>query len=88
MKIYTVFGTTGEYSDYQEWPVISYLDEKKAQVHVVEATKRAKEWEVKRKASYEKPRKGWNKFDPDMAMDYTGTDYEYYETEIADWNLI
>lgn len=39
-KIYLVQGNCGEYSDYREWVVCAYRDEKLAQAHVVSA----KEW--------------------------------------------
>ena len=86
MNVYTVFGTTGEYSDRDEWPVISYLDEEMAKEHVIRATEKAKEWEVKRKETYADPPEGWNKHDPKMSMDYTGTSYYYVTTEIADYD--
>lgn len=41
-KIYVVMGTTGEYSDRSEWPVIAYFDEEKAKQHVTLARQEAK----------------------------------------------
>jgi hypothetical protein len=38
--VYVVFGSTGEYSDHQEWPVVAYTDEERAKDHVL----RADEW--------------------------------------------
>ena len=86
MKINTVFGTTGEYSDRDEWAVISYLDEERAKDHVVRAIEKAKEWEVKRNEKYTNPPEGWNEYDPKMTMDYNGTYYFYVTTEIADYD--
>lgn len=80
MNVYTVFGVTGEYSDRDEWTVISYLDEDMAKDHVIRAKEKAKEWEVLRKDRYTAPPEGWNEHDPKMSMDYTGTEYYYVTT--------
>lgn len=40
--IYVVMGTTGEYSDRDEWPVMGYFSEGKAQEHVIRASTRAR----------------------------------------------
>ena len=86
MNVYTVIGTTGEYSDRNEWPVISYLDEERAKDHVVRATEKATEWKVIRKETYADPPEGWSEYDHKMSMDYTGTAYYYVTTEIADYD--
>lgn len=86
MNVHTVFGSTGEYSDREEWAVTSYLEEEIAKDHVVRATERAKEFEVIRKDMYTDPPEGWNEHDPKMMMDYTGTRYYYITTEIADYD--
>jgi hypothetical protein len=80
-KIWVVRGTTGEYSDRSEWPVCAYKDEQKAKDHAEMATKRAKEIEATRKNRY--PRcEGLNEFDPNMSIDYTGTEYFIEEMEL------
>lgn len=87
MKIYVVFGVTGEYSDRKEWPVVSYRDEQLAQDHVVRATERAKEWEAIRKENYDSPPTGWNQYDESMVCDYTGTSYFYHTIELLDYGV-
>lgn len=43
MKVYVVFGSTGEYSDRSEWPVAVYPVKREAEAHVALADKRARE---------------------------------------------
>ena len=85
MKVHMVFGRTGEYSDNITWPVIAYLDESRAQDHVLRATEKANEWEVLHKADRIRDFPGWNEYDPAMQVDYTGTDYYYESVELADY---
>jgi len=82
MKVYVVFGTTGEYSDRCEWPVVGYLDEGLAKAHVLLATSRAKEWETSRKSDFSDAPKGWSEYDKELSMDYTGTEYFYKTVDI------
>ena len=84
MLIYTVMGETGEYSDYVSWAVVSFRDEELAKEFVEKATARAKEWELHRDNQYTSPSSEWSKYDPCMAMDYTGTDYFYYKTMLKE----
>lgn len=81
MKIYVVFGKTGEYSDRMEWPVKAFKKKEKAERLVSEAEKHAKIIEVTRKDEYRVP-EGINPLDPKMQMDYTGTSYYYIEVEL------
>jgi hypothetical protein len=83
MKIYIVEGTTGEYSDRQDWTVCAYRSEKKAEDHVRNAMLRAKEIEKSREDQYHVAA-GVNEFDPDMRMDYTGTEHYTVECELKD----
>ena len=76
-QAFIVMGTTGEYSDRYEWAVMAYLDESAAQEHVVNADRRAKEIFATRN-NYHSVKRGANEFDPEMSMDYTGTDYFIY----------
>ena len=41
--VWVVMGTTGEYSDRNEWPVRAFFDEAAAQEHIEKATKRSAE---------------------------------------------
>jgi len=86
MIIYVVMGTTGEYSDKSDWPVIAYTDELKAQQHVINATRKANEWEAIRAndVQFTRPPKGWSEYDPNMQMDCAGTFYYYITTELVD----
>lgn len=81
-KLFIVMGTTGEYSDRTEWPVVAYEDEEEAEKHVDAATRRAKELEVGRGSRYELSDKERSVYDPGMGMDYTGTDYYVLEVEL------
>jgi hypothetical protein len=81
VKIFVVFGTTGEYSDRSEWLVKAYKKEKLAQEHVTNAEMRAKEIQCVRPNEYEAPKRA-NKFDPNMQMDYTGTSYYYASVDL------
>jgi hypothetical protein len=80
-KIYVVMGSTGEYSDRSEWPVVAFRDEEEAQKSVENATRRANECGANRASQYQ-IEKGVNEFDPDMRMDYTGTSYYYMTVEL------
>lgn len=73
-------GTTGEYSDRNEWAVMAFFDKSLAQDHVLKADRRAKELFATRKTL----KKVQNEFDPEMQMDYTGTSYFIYEVPIAE----
>ena len=81
-KVYVVFGTTGEYSDYVEWPVCAFADEALA-IRMVELCDG--EWRrIKASPEYNDGIYVTNKYDPDMQTDYTGTRYNYYELELRD----
>ena len=82
-KIYIVEGWTGEYSDHQEWPVAAYESEDMAKAHA-EAAKR---WYLKNDCfnkRYSRNDEKVNPFDPDMCIDYTGTDWTVYEITLRD----
>jgi len=83
--IYVVMGQTGEYSDNREWAVMAYMDENKAKQHVEGASAFARE-AYDRNGRYGGAKKGDNPLDPDMQIDYTGTNYYILPVEIGDWN--
>jgi len=83
-KIYIVYGETGEYSDRSDWNVKAFFERKKALVLLNECSEDAKKWEIKRESEYTSPPKDWSKHDPDMKMDYTGTDYFIAEVDLED----
>lgn len=78
-KIFIVLGSTGEYSDHCEWPVVAFTSESAAKERVSKASERARELFQK----YGGNRWNWdkdkepNEFDSNMSMDYTGTNYSY-----------
>lgn len=86
--IHVVMGMTGEYSDRTEWPVRAYADVTRAQEHVRKAADRARELEQWRDGDDDAWRyadvltRPSNEYDPMMQMQYTGTTYFLYETEL------
>ena len=82
--IYVVFGSTGEYSDRTEWPVLAYSSLKNAQKHCGNAADYAREIFGKVKSVYDIPDKLMrsNPYDSKMMMDYTGTSYYIVETTL------
>lgn len=83
-KIYVVGGTTGEYSNRTDWNVCAYRSKKKAETHVRNAMLRAKELETSKAGRYDSIQDGLNEFDPDMQMDYTGTEYFVSVVDLRD----
>ena len=81
--VYLVVGTTGEYSDREEWPVRAYLLEANAVRHRDAAEAAAATIHREREDRYSVPH-GVNPHDPDMKMDYTGTHYEIWMAELGD----
>lgn len=80
-KVYIVMGSTGEYSDHQEWLVAAYFDKEKGKEHVEKAGARAREIERQRESRYSIPQ-GINEYDPYMLMYYTGTFYNLAEVDL------
>lgn len=81
MIVYVVFGRTGEYSDREEWLVKAFTSENSAKELVLKATEAAAKVRTSRESEY-RVQKGVNLFDPEMAMDYTGTFYYYEPVEL------
>lgn len=91
--IYVVEGQTGEYSDHNEWPVKAFVNEEAAKTLVLNAQARAREIEIEKNNqdfsdggwyTNPKPSRFVNQFDPNMSMDYTGTQYIYYPIELVE----
>jgi glucose-6-phosphate 1-dehydrogenase len=87
--IYVVFGSTGEYSDRTEWPVLAYTSEINAQSHVTRATGYAntifqavESGEVEKYSDQFDRLVQSNPYDSKMMMDYTGTNYYIVETTL------
>lgn len=83
MKIYIVFGGTGEYSDHQTWMVKAFRDEDQAKALVENASWAANAIDAVRENRYDSPN-GANPYDPDMYMDYTGTSYYIESVELEE----
>lgn len=82
-KIWIVMGTTGEYSDRREWPVLAYLDRARAEERVRLASQRASEILVLSGEDWEARESAINEHDPDAGeMDYTGTRYYLMAVEL------
>ena len=84
MKIYTVFGETGEYSGRSTWAVVSFFSEEKAKKRILLATKRAKEIKAQYGNSFHIPGGVINEYDSKMRLEYTGVNYFYEATTILD----
>jgi len=88
MKVYIVFGTTGEYSDRQEWPVCGYKERVRADKHADEAMIWAhllkEKVDDEGKTVFENRDNLVSPYDEDIRMDYTGTDYYVLEVDIVD----
>ena len=81
MKVYVVFGSTGEYSDRTEWIVCGFLDEEKAKERVLLAGEEARTLFASGEYSrYDA--EPTNKYDDKFQMYYTGTVYYYAKVEV------
>jgi hypothetical protein len=85
MKIWVLFGMTGEYSDRQEWPVRAYKDQAEAQAARERCDAYAHSAPDYWHETYETRGKyvANNPDDPSMCLDYTGTEYGIYELELV-----
>jgi len=72
--VYIVMGTTGEYSDRSEWSVCAYPERAQAEEHVERASQYARLALLNQQEQRPVLRET-NPYDPDMKMDYTGTQY-------------
>jgi hypothetical protein len=80
-------GSTGEYSDRIEWPVMAFTSEAAAQAHITALDVRMQQMPQKWRddrwdhdteiTAYMAP------LDPGFRLDYTGTIYLYYEVKVA-----
>lgn len=89
MKIYIVYGETGEYSDRRDWPVLAYTDEALAEAHVL----MCEEWLRVQRCHYgSSPVLDYTERDAlvnphdvsgAFSVDYTGTRYFVVNVECA-----
>ena len=86
-KVWIVMGSTGEYSDRREWPVIAFTAEAAAKEHIavldVRMQQMPQEWREDRWEHEEKIKAHMAPLDPNFSMDYTGTSYFFYEVDVA-----
>jgi hypothetical protein len=72
--IYVVEGSTGEYSDHNEWLVAAFLEESDAKEYVLLCTQAVPDIEDMNDDQREQAK---NPYDPRMQIDYTGVRYRY-----------
>jgi hypothetical protein len=82
MNIFIVIGTTGEYSDRDEWMVKAFDTESSAKEFERACQKEANEIEKTYKHRWDIP-KGAHSLDPKFSQDYTGTRYFISEVELV-----
>lgn len=81
-RIYVVQGSTGEYSDRNEWPVRAFKSEAKAKAMVVSLEEAARPFNDPGFDRFERAAE-WKAAmaeagDPGASLDYTGVHYSYY----------
>jgi hypothetical protein len=84
VKIYVVMGSTGEYSDHEEWPVKAFTTRVAAEELVLNASNFAREAlrKVNGATWFWEKMCGLNPYDPEMKLDYTGTYYGILELDL------
>lgn len=86
-RIWIVMGSTGEYSDRTEWPVIAFTTEEAAKAHIaaldVKMQDIPQDWREERWLNDDNIKAHMAPLDPAFAMDYTGTSYFFYEVPVA-----
>lgn len=87
MKIYVLFGDTGEYSDHSDWAVRAYFNKEDADADCAFLNAIAQEI-FDRRLGYphldEAVRCRLTPHDPEANMDYTGTHYSVTEMDLVD----
>ena len=85
--IWIIYGETGEYDDWKEWPVCAYFDEEKAKTHAKLAAEFASEarhqgcMQTPRLYSYEITERWPNPYDVHMEIE-SNMDTHYYATPL------
>ena len=82
MKIWIVFGQTGEYSEHEEWTVNAYRSEEAAQARILQlgALKRQGRTTLDRILLMRSHKLG----DPGYSEEYTDTTYYYSAVELVE----
>ncbi len=87
--VWIVMGSTGEYSDRQEWPVIAFTSEAGAKERIAALDVRMQEmppewredrWEIE---TEKKIKAHMGTLDPDFQTGYAGTSYFFYKVDVA-----
>jgi hypothetical protein len=81
--VYIVMGRTGEYSDYRDWPVKAFLDQKKAEQLRDELNQWCKERGLHMSGrDYPWKEQPKPEADPNFNVDYNGTEYGIMEVPL------
>lgn len=84
--VWIVMGTTGEYSDRSEWPVVACTSEEGAKARVaaldIRMQQMPQEWREDRLAHMDEIKAHMAPLDGSFSMDYTGTSYFVYEVPV------
>jgi len=86
MKIWVVFGWTGEYSDRSGWLVDAWDDESKAQERVTFLSEKYRELvgrHTRWSDAHDNGIEAMREIDPGFSCDYTGTHYYYKEADLT-----
>ena len=90
-RVWIVMGSTGEYSDRTEWPVVAFTSEEAAKARIaaldVKMQQVPQEWRENRWANEDKIKAHMATLDPGFSMEYTsmeytGTYYFFYEVPV------
>lgn len=86
-KVWIVMGSTGEYSDRTEWPVIAFTSEAAAKGRIADLDTRMQqmpqEWREDRWDHEDEIKAHMSQLDPGFQTRYTGTSYFFYEVDVA-----
>lgn len=83
--VFVVMGSTGEYSDHQEWPVRAFLIQAEAEALITQLDEWLRVNAVHMDSdhsvdlTWQQRRDLDNPFDPNFHVDYTGTRYYFME---------
>lgn len=80
--VFVVVGSTGEYSDHDEWYVAAYLNAREAKKHVLLATEAGNARMASIESHYDS--RGATPYDKNFHSDYTGFNYTYAMIQLHD----
>lgn len=86
-RVWIVMGSTGEYSDRTDWPVVAFASEAEAKERIaaldVRMQKIKQEWRDAPWECEDEIKAHMAPLDPYFSSGYTGTSYFFYEVELA-----